>query len=139
LDRVGRRASEVLTLLDRSDIRVVFADSPNASQLQIGILAVVAEEEARAISARTKAALAPAKARGTKLGNPNGARTLALYRATNGNGSACAGAKRSADQFAQEVVRAYVEPMVVQGLSDAAIAAALNEEGVGNTPWREVA
>ena len=56
LDRVGRRAADVLNLLNDAKVTVAFADSPNASQLQIGILAVVAEEEARAISARTKAA-----------------------------------------------------------------------------------
>jgi hypothetical protein len=49
LDRVGRRAADVLNLL----VTVAFAASPNASQLQIGILAVVTEEEARAISAGT--------------------------------------------------------------------------------------
>jgi hypothetical protein len=37
LDRVVRRASEVPSLLDLPDIRVVFADTPNAGQLQMGI------------------------------------------------------------------------------------------------------
>ncbi|MGH6887632.1 MAG: recombinase family protein [Rhizomicrobium sp.] len=139
LDRVGRRAADVLNLLSDSKVKVVFADSPNASQLQIGILAVVAEEEARAISARTRLALAAAKARGTKLGNPKGARALALYRAENGNKAGCAGARRSAAEFANDA-RAFVEPFVIKGLSDAAIAEALNGDGI-RTPrdgrWHE--
>jgi len=45
LDRVGRRAADVLKLRDDSRLWVVFADSPKARPLQLGILAVVAEEE----------------------------------------------------------------------------------------------
>lgn len=68
MDRLGRRASHLLTMLDESGVRFVFADRPNATELEIGIRAVVAQEEGRAISARTKAALQAAKARGVKLG-----------------------------------------------------------------------
>ena len=68
LDRLGRKASHVLHLLDNAGIAFRFAEMPHASKLETGIRAVVAEEEGRAISARTKAALAAAKARGIKLG-----------------------------------------------------------------------
>jgi DNA invertase Pin-like site-specific DNA recombinase len=44
---------------------------PNATPFMLHVYAAVAQEEGRAISARTKAALAAAKARGVKLGNPN--------------------------------------------------------------------
>ncbi len=43
---------------------------PYAIRLTIGVVAFVAEEEARATSARTKASLATAKTKGTGLGNP---------------------------------------------------------------------
>lgn len=129
LDRIGRRASEVLTLLDKSRVNVVFADMPHASDLQLGIMAVVAQEEARAISARTKAALAAAKVRGVKLGGPNGDAPLVAYRAQHGNKAAREGASKHAEQFAREVAD-FVAPLVRNGLSDSAIASALNADGI---------
>ncbi|MEI9932311.1 MAG: recombinase family protein [Rhizomicrobium sp.] len=128
LDRIGRRASEVLSLLDQSGVKVVFADTPHASDLQLGIMAVVAQEEARAVSVRTIAALAAAKARGVKLGGPNGIAPLTAYMALNGNTAAAQGSKKGADKFAADT-RPFIEPYVLEGLTDKVIAERMNADG----------
>lgn len=69
LDRLSRNVAFISNLMEsRVDFRAV--DMPEASRLTIHILAAVAEHEREAISARTKAALAAAKARGVRLGCP---------------------------------------------------------------------
>ncbi len=75
LDRLSRNAS-FITALQESRVRFVACDMPEANDLIVGVMAMIAQHERKAISERTKAALAAAKRRGQKLGNPNGARAL---------------------------------------------------------------
>jgi DNA invertase Pin-like site-specific DNA recombinase len=69
LDRLSRNLAFVATLME-SGVEFVAADMPFANKLTIHILAAVAEHEREAISERTRAALAAAKARGRRLGTP---------------------------------------------------------------------
>jgi DNA invertase Pin-like site-specific DNA recombinase len=69
LDRLARNVNFISNLME-SGVEFTAVDLPQANRLTIHILAAVAEHEAVMISARTKAALAAAKARGTRLGNP---------------------------------------------------------------------
>jgi DNA invertase Pin-like site-specific DNA recombinase len=68
LDRLSRNLAFVATIID-SGVEFVAVDNPHANKLTIHLLAAVAEHEREAISERTKAALAAAKARGKRLGN----------------------------------------------------------------------
>jgi DNA invertase Pin-like site-specific DNA recombinase len=79
LDRLARNVAFIANLME-SGVDFVAVDMPQATRLTIHILAAVAEHERDMISKRTKAALAEAKRRGTKLGNPHieEARALAL-------------------------------------------------------------
>jgi DNA invertase Pin-like site-specific DNA recombinase len=67
LDRLARSVALISSLME-TGVDFVAADMPDANRFVLHIMSAVAEYEREQISARTKAALAAAKARGVKLG-----------------------------------------------------------------------
>lgn len=125
LDRLSRDA-HFLIGLQKAGVPFLAADMPEANELVVGIMALVAQAERKMISDRTKAALAAAKARGVKLGNPNGAKHLRNL----GNDAALAAVRRNADARA-EGVRRTVEDIRASGTTSVrGIAAELNRRGI---------
>lgn len=86
LDRLARSVY-VTSVLYKSGIEFLCCDIPSANRFTINILAAVAEEEARAISERTKAALKALKKRGIKLGSHRPECMYNLSEASRINGS----------------------------------------------------
>jgi DNA invertase Pin-like site-specific DNA recombinase len=124
LDRLSRNAAFLLALRD-SGVKFVAADMPDANDLTVGIMALVAQQEREAISRRTQEALKAAKAKGIRLGNPNGA--SALKRADKGNAASICVIRAKADQHAMNL-----KPVLIalrqEGISSlSGIATALNE------------
>src|ERR1044072_4027084 len=127
LDRLSRNVA-FLASLQESGVKFTAADMPEADEFTVHILAAVAQRDRKLISERTKAALAAAKARGAKLGNPNGA--SALRRAGKGTRAALHAVRHNAKVRAVEYFD-IVE--VVRGggaTSCAAIATELNGRGI---------
>jgi DNA invertase Pin-like site-specific DNA recombinase len=91
LDRLSRDVEVIAGLMNRVDFGC--ADMPEADRFQLHVYAALAEQERKAIGQRTRAALAAAKRRGIKLGNPKGT----------------AGAARAAAAERQAAARAYAE------------------------------
>ena len=118
LDRLSRRVSFIASLLEDPKIRLKVACMPHADKFQLHIYAALAEQERDFISARTKAALAQAKARGTKLG---GLRDSTGER----NKIICQQAQERADRLEHIVM-----PLVQQKKTTRQIADALNAAGV---------
>jgi DNA invertase Pin-like site-specific DNA recombinase len=124
LDRLSRNAAFLMTLRD-SGVEFVAADLPEANTMTVGVMAVVAQHEREAISQRTKAALAAAKARGRALGGFRaGAPNIATYQKKG-----VEGARQRAVQAAEER-RETIEALKMEKLSLNAMAARLNADSV---------
>jgi len=128
LDRLARNVAFLSALMD-TDVQFVACDNEHANRLTLHILAAVAEAEAKAISDRTKAALAAYKARGGLLGSARlghwDGRERGWRQAVKA--AAVANAKAAADSYA--FLMPSIRELRDAGASLAAIAERLNDEG----------
>lgn len=115
LDRLSRNLAFIATLMD-SSIEFVAVDNPHANRLTVHILAAVAQHEREMIGARTKEALAAAKARGVVLGRNARENLAPKYKA-------------EAKQRASDMYETLSE-LSGQGLSARGIAVELNNRNV---------
>ena len=125
LDRLARNVAFISHLLE-GGVEVTAADMPEANRFMLHVMAAVAEHEGQAISERTKAALAAAKARGVKLGWSMPERQQEQERAS---AKSAAARKAQADTFAANVLP-IIRSLSGQGLSLRGVANALNERNV---------
>jgi DNA invertase Pin-like site-specific DNA recombinase len=136
LDRLSRDAHFLLGL-EKAGIDFVAADMPNANRLTVGIMAMVAEEERRMISKRTKDALAAAKRRGKKLGGDRGVVPSRKTRALAVEALQVRAASRAAD------IAPIIKDLQAAGAESLRdIADGLNEAGIptarGSGKWSAV-
>lgn len=124
LDRLSRNLA-FLAKLQESDARFVAADMPEANELTIHIMAAVAQAERKAISTRTKEALAAAKARGVHLGGNRGN----LHDLMKGPAKS-AEVRRGQAQERSMKVRRQIEAVAREGTSLRQIAGLLNDRGI---------
>jgi DNA invertase Pin-like site-specific DNA recombinase len=123
LDRLSRSLRFIAELLD-GDLQFVACDVPSANRLVMGILAAVAEEEARATSVRTKAAMAAAKARGKVFGSPA---NLSAGAARRGGRASAATRRKKRDETLGRI-GARMRELRAQGHGYRQIAGVLNAE-----------
>lgn len=132
LDRLARNVAFISALME-AGVAFQAVDLPNANNLTVHIMAAMAEYEAKAISERTKVALAAAKARGTKLGAHSwkkGRQWEVKTVASKGNAESAKLRMLRADKFASDIKNFVWEATQHGQLSLREIAAFLNERSI---------
>ncbi|ACU63748.1 resolvase domain protein [Chitinophaga pinensis DSM 2588] len=115
IDRLARHAFFVARLLE-SPVKIIAADKPNATKLQLLEDAIEAEKEGDIISKRTSSAMQAAKRRGIRFG-------VACKDLAQKN-------KQAADDFAKKMIP-IIEELIAQGFKTIrALAAELNRRHI---------
>ncbi|AMU96687.1 resolvase (plasmid) [Sphingopyxis terrae subsp. terrae NBRC 15098] len=121
LDRLSRDVHFISGLMGQRIPFMVAELGANADSFMLHLYAALAEKERNLISERTKAALAAAKAKGVKLGNPN------IAEATE---AAKAATQANAETFAKQIAP-HIEAARSNGCKTyREVAAALNARGI---------
>jgi DNA invertase Pin-like site-specific DNA recombinase len=126
LDRLSRDVHFISGLM-RSRVRFIVTElGADADPFMLHVYAALAEKERTLIAQRTKDALAAAKARGVKLGNPKGAEHLK----GRGNREAVEAVTQGAQERAK-MLSGVLEDLRAQGITSAnGIARELNNQGI---------
>ncbi len=122
LDRLSRDVAFIAGLMAQRVPFVVAELGADVDSFVLHLYAALAEKERAMISSRTKVALAAAKAKGIRLGNPN-------IEAAQALGTARVIAE--ADLFAANILP-IIAPMRAEGASLRKIAEALNTRGIAS-------
>lgn len=122
IDRLARNVNFVSSLME-TGIDFIACDMPSANPFTIHIFAALAEQEAKLISSRTKAALAEIKTRGGKLGTPVNLTVEARLKGALKN------QKLAAVDIRNRQARAVAEQCRISGLTLNGIANHLNSLG----------
>lgn len=137
LDRLSRNAAFLMNLQE-ARVKFVACDMPEANEMVVGLLAVMAQWERKAISERTKAALKAAKARGVRLGNPSNL----TYKARKlGNDASHQVRADRALKRAHDIAPSIIEIQSNGATSLRQIAQRLNERGIPTSrgkQWTDV-
>jgi DNA invertase Pin-like site-specific DNA recombinase len=129
LDRLARNVFFTSSLME-AKVDFIAVDMPTANRLTIHILAAVAEHEAEAISQRTKAALAAAKARGTVLGGDRGKRFKIASVASKGNAASQQVRTAKAEKWMLDIRPVIADAKAKGAVTLREIAAVLNQRGI---------
>lgn len=129
LDRLARDVHFISGLMKRG-VPFLAADFPDTDPFMLHIRASVAEDEARRISSRTKAALAAAKARGKALGGIRPGQRLPDQSDVERGRAASIETRTLKANHAASLVAGRVADLQRQGASLGGIAKALQEEGI---------
>jgi DNA invertase Pin-like site-specific DNA recombinase len=129
LDRLARNVHFISSLME-SGVDFIACDFPEANRLTVHILAAVAEHEATMISARTKAALTAAKARGVVLGGQRGSSERMAGMAAKGTRVSATARQESAAKRRHDLLPLIMELRSNGAGSLRAIAEGLNRAGL---------